>query len=101
MALPSNSTPGPEARRSADRLPKPRVTLADDDERMRKAVMRVLSTKYKADVVGCAHDRPSVVPPEKPQGWYPFLAFVGALLAAAVMVGFFLSLIFATGWSQR
>jgi hypothetical protein len=82
-------------------LPKPRVILAADDERVHKVVARILSTKYKIDVVGCAHDGPSIVPPEKPQDWYPFLAFVGSLLAAAVIVGFSLSIIFAPGWWLR
>lgn len=101
MALTSNSTDGSERRRSDDRSPKPRVILAAYDECARKAVARILSTKYKIDVVGCAHVGPSIVRPEMPQGWYPFLAFVGSLLAAAVIVGFSLSIIFAPGWWLR
>ena len=41
---------------AADPLPKPRVVLADDNQRMHEAVVQVLSYKSEAEVVGCALD---------------------------------------------
>jgi DNA-binding NarL/FixJ family response regulator len=39
---------------AADRLPKPRIVLADDNQHMRDAVARVLRTRCEVEVVGCA-----------------------------------------------
>ena len=52
-ALPGNS---PDQSQGRSRLSKPRVVLADDSQRMREAVARVLSTKCEVELVGCALD---------------------------------------------
>jgi len=41
---------------AADRFPKPRIVLADPNQRMREAVVRVLNTKCEVEVVGYALD---------------------------------------------
>jgi DNA-binding NarL/FixJ family response regulator len=41
---------------AADRISKPRVVLADDSQRMREAVIRVLRVKCEVELVGFAFD---------------------------------------------
>lgn len=63
---------------AADRFPKPRIVLADANQRMREAVARVLKTECEVEVVGCALDGAGAV--DAAIGLQPDILILGIIM---------------------